>query len=64
MAPPYVVKPNNEGSSVGVYLVHEGANAPPKLIPEMPEMVMVEAFAPGRELTCSVMGTGWVIPAR
>jgi len=31
MAPPYVVKPNNEGSSVGVYLVEEGANTPPKL---------------------------------
>jgi D-alanine-D-alanine ligase len=58
MAPPYVVKPNNEGSSVGVYLVTEGANAPPKLGPEMPDHVMVEAFAPGRELTCSVMGTG------
>jgi D-alanine-D-alanine ligase len=58
MAPPYVVKPNNEGSSVGVYLVTEGANAPPKLGPEMPEHVMVEAFVPGRELTCSVMGTG------
>jgi D-alanine-D-alanine ligase len=29
MPPPYVVKPVNEGSSVGVYLVHEGANAPP-----------------------------------
>jgi D-alanine-D-alanine ligase len=58
MAPPYVVKPNNEGSSVGVYLVTEGANAPPKLGPEMPEHVMVEAFVAGRELTCSVMGTG------
>jgi D-alanine-D-alanine ligase len=57
MEPPYVVKPNNEGSSVGVYLVTEGANDPPKLGPEMPEEVMVEAFAAGRELTCSVMGT-------
>jgi D-alanine-D-alanine ligase len=56
MAPPYVVKPNNEGSSVGVYLVPEGANAPPKLGPEMPEHVMVEAFVPGRELTVTVMG--------
>jgi len=56
MAPPYVVKPNNEGSSVGVYLVAEGANGPPVLAPEMPEMVMVEAFAPGRELTTAVMG--------
>ncbi|MFN3148063.1 MAG: D-alanine--D-alanine ligase [Paracoccaceae bacterium] len=56
MAPPYVVKPNNEGSSVGVYLVHEAANAPPQLGPEMPAHVMVEAFAPGRELTTTVMG--------
>ena len=31
MPPPYVVKPNNEGSSVGVYIVREGANAPPPL---------------------------------
>ncbi|WP_404818257.1 D-alanine--D-alanine ligase [Roseobacter sinensis] len=56
MAPPYVVKPNNEGSSVGVYLVHEGANGPPKLSADMPEQVMVEAFAPGRELTTTVLG--------
>ena len=56
MAPPYVVKPYNEGSSVGVYIVHEAANAPPQLSPDMPELVMVEAFAPGRELTVTVMG--------
>ena len=56
IAPPYVVKPNNEGSSVGVYLVHEAANAPPALSDDMPEQVMVEAFAPGRELTASVLG--------
>ncbi|MCC5974269.1 MAG: D-alanine--D-alanine ligase [Rubellimicrobium sp.] len=56
MAPPYVVKPNNEGSSVGVYLVHEAANGPPQLSDDMPETVMVEAFVPGRELTVSVMG--------
>ncbi|WP_188788878.1 D-alanine--D-alanine ligase [Salipiger pallidus] len=55
MAPPYVVKPYNEGSSVGVYLVTEGANTPPKLSPEMPETLMVEAYVPGRELTTSVM---------
>ncbi|MFP1644061.1 D-alanine--D-alanine ligase [Pontitalea aquivivens] len=53
---PYVVKPNNEGSSVGVYLVLDGANRPPQLSDEMPQMVMVESYAPGRELTCSVMG--------
>ncbi|MEM9580645.1 MAG: D-alanine--D-alanine ligase, partial [Pseudomonadota bacterium] len=56
MSPPYVVKPNNEGSSVGVYLVHEDANGPPQLDAAMPEHVMVEAFAPGRELTTTVMG--------
>lgn len=56
MAPPYVVKPNNEGSSVGVYLVSDGANAPPVLGPEMPDQVMVEAYAPGRELTTTVIG--------
>ena len=53
---PYVVKPNNEGSSVGVYLVTEGSNGPPQLAAEMPEVVMVETYAPGREMTCAVMG--------
>ncbi len=56
MAPPYVVKPNNEGSSVGVYIVAEGANGPPKLGPELPERVMVESYVAGRELTVTVMG--------
>ena len=56
MAPPYVVKPYNEGSSVGVYLVMDGANTPPQLSEDMPETVMVEAYAPGRELTTTVMG--------
>ncbi|WP_423817743.1 D-alanine--D-alanine ligase [Roseovarius nubinhibens] len=56
MTPPYVVKPNNEGSSVGVYIVHEAANAPPQLSDDMPETVMVETYAPGRELTTSVLG--------
>ena len=56
LPPPYVVKPNNEGSSVGVYIVHEAANAPPQLGPEMPPVVMVESYVPGRELTVSVLG--------
>ena len=56
MAPPYVVKPNNEGSSVGVYIVQEAAYGPPKLDENMPETVMVEAYAAGRELTTTVMG--------
>ncbi len=56
MDPPYVVKPNNEGSSVGIYLVHETSNGPPALAADMPDEVMVEAFAPGRELTTTVIG--------
>jgi D-alanine-D-alanine ligase len=56
MAPPYVVKPNNEGSSVGVYLVGVGANGPAKLSDDMPEQVMVEEYVPGRELTTTVLG--------
>tara|TARA_B110000908_G_scaffold167472_1_gene220467 strand:- start:725 stop:1603 length:879 start_codon:yes stop_codon:yes gene_type:complete len=56
MEPPYVVKPNNEGSSVGVYLVDAENNGPPQLDANMPAEVMVEAFAPGRELTTTVVG--------
>ena len=55
LPPPYVVKPNNEGSSVGVYIVREGSNAP-RLADTMPDTVMVETYAPGREMTVSVMG--------
>ncbi|WP_147124465.1 D-alanine--D-alanine ligase [Shimia ponticola] len=56
MTPPYVVKPNNEGSSVGVYIVQEAANGPPLIADEMPDLLMVEAYAPGRELTTTVLG--------
>ncbi len=56
MAPPYVVKPYNEGSSVGIYIVNKDANSPPQLADDMPEQVMVEAYVPGREMTTTVMG--------
>jgi D-alanine-D-alanine ligase len=56
MPPPYVVKPNNEGSSVGVYLVGVGANGPAQLSEDMPDQVMVEEYIPGRELTATVLG--------
>ena len=56
MPPPYVVKPNAEGSSVGVYIVAKDANSPPHLGAEMPEIAMVEEYVPGRELTVSVLG--------
>ena len=56
MAPPYVVKPYNEGSSVGVTIVPEGAEAPPVLPNDLPAVLMVETYAPGRELTTTVVG--------
>ncbi len=56
MEPPYVVKPNNEGSSVGIYIVEAGANRPPSISDDMPDQLMVEAYVPGRELTVTVMG--------
>ncbi|MEM7422107.1 MAG: D-alanine--D-alanine ligase [Pseudomonadota bacterium] len=56
MTPPYVVKPYNEGSSVGIYIVSEGANGPARLPPDAPETLLVEKFVPGREMTTAVMG--------
>ncbi|MBF9034510.1 D-alanine--D-alanine ligase [Rhodobacterales bacterium HKCCE2091] len=56
LPPPYVVKPNREGSSVGIYIVHEDANGPPVLADDLPDDLMVETYLPGRELTVSVMG--------
>src|SRR3569623_2067939 len=54
MAPPYVVKPNAEGSSMGVFLVFEGANSPPQAIvaPDWTygEEVMIEPYIAGKEL--------------
>ena len=40
MQPPYVVKPFNEGSSVGVYLVEEASEGTAKLSDDMPDLVM------------------------
>jgi D-alanine-D-alanine ligase len=51
-----VVKPNNEGSSVGIYIVQADADTPPQLDDNMPETVMLETYVPGRELTVTVMG--------
>ncbi len=60
MTPPYVVKPVDEGSSVGVYIIGSGRNSPAYDILAHRELfgnqVMVERFIPGRELTCAVMG--------
>jgi len=55
MKPPYVVKPFNEGSSVGIYFVEADAEAPRQLGNDMPDQVMVETFLPGRDLTTTVL---------
>ena len=58
MERPYVVKPLNEGSSVGVHMVLEGDDEPLFDDTGWPygDRVMVEKFIPGRELTVAVMG--------
>ena len=58
--PPYVIKPNSEGSSVGVIIVREDRSHPPQEIAgsdwAFGDEVLVEKFVAGRELTCAVMG--------
>ncbi len=56
MPPPYVLKPYNEGSSVGIRIVDANASGPARLPSDMPEMLMAERFVPGRELTVAVLG--------
>ena len=58
MERPYVIKPLNEGSSVGVHIVGEKTSELPFADSGWPfgERVMVERFIPGRELTVAVRG--------
>ncbi len=58
MEPPYVVKPANEGSSVGVRIVRRGDNGPGIDAEDWPygDRVLVERYIPGREITVAVMG--------
>jgi D-alanine-D-alanine ligase len=58
MQRPYVVKPIDQGSSVGVHIVREGDNLAVVEAAEAQfgERVLVEKFVPGRELTVAVMG--------
>lgn len=59
LPPPYVVKPVDEGSSVGVLIVHDGSNDwSQKILAGGPaeQVVMIERFIAGRELTCAVIG--------
>ncbi len=60
METPYVIKPNAQGSSVGVFIVRKGENRPPEQLSsdkwDLGDEVLVEKFIPGRELTVAVMG--------
>jgi D-alanine-D-alanine ligase len=55
---PYVVKPVNEGSSVGVEIFREGDNRRAEVARKWryDRRIMAEAYIPGRELTVAVMG--------
>ena len=60
MAPPYVIKPMAEGSSVGVFIVTEDqAHPPQELYREdwtFGEEILIERYVAGKELTCAVIG--------
>ncbi len=57
IAAPFVVKPPNEGSSVGVRIVRPQDNSWREEAAKWPfEEALVETFIPGRELTVAVMG--------
>ena len=60
MEPPYVIKPVNEGSSVGIFIIRKGDNRPPAELGSdtwsLSGEMMVEEFVPGRELTVAVLG--------
>ncbi len=55
---PYVIKPVNEGSSVGVEIIRAGANHRAAVAASwrFGPMALVEEFIPGRELTVGVLG--------
>jgi len=58
MAMPFVVKPTDQGSSVGVRIVRPGDNSWREEVLGWPfgDEMLVERFVPGRELTVAVMG--------
>jgi D-alanine-D-alanine ligase len=60
LPPPYVIKPVAEGSSVGVFIVQQDHAHPPQELTrtdwKLGEMVLVEPYIAGKELTCAVIG--------
>ncbi len=58
MGPPFVIKPLNEGSSVGVLIVTEAGSDNPfdHEAWHYGEQVLIERYIPGREIQVAVMG--------
>ena len=55
MPTPYVVKPVADGSSVGVFIIHNGEELKQIKYDCDDREILVEKFIPGRELTCAVL---------
>ena len=51
----HVIKPRNDGSSVGVVIVKEGDEAPKRSHWDLETQLICEPFIPGRELTVTVL---------
>ncbi|MBV8106508.1 MAG: D-alanine--D-alanine ligase [Hyphomicrobiales bacterium] len=60
LEPPYVLKPINEGSSLGVVIVKADRAHPPQEVgrEDWPygDLILAERFVDGKELTCAAMG--------
>ena len=60
MAPPYVIKPMAEGSSVGVFIVTADQPHPPQELYRddwaFGDEILIERYIAGKELTCAVIG--------
>jgi D-alanine-D-alanine ligase len=55
---PLVVKPNQQGSTIGLTIVHEpeALTAAVKLAAEYDDYILIEEYIPGREITAAVLG--------
>jgi len=60
LAPPYVIKPIAEGSSVGVFIVTDDHSHPPQELTRHDwaygERLLCERYIAGKELTCAILG--------
>lgn len=57
MSPPYVIKPLNQGSSVGVHIIRTNDDVPHFLTTDwvFGSHVLLERYIPGYELTCGIL---------